>query len=130
MEYKALVNFLVLSIRVINRVTILVDVLDLLEYEFLHFEYREINVNHFEARNCLAVLFSVHPRSSLFLWFHVEELNQFEIIFSVLELLGISHFKLIDQYFIKTALPDILARLVLLILLDEDSLGRAIVSND
>lgn len=96
MEYKALVNFLILSVRVIDRVTVLVDVLDLLEYEFLYLEYSEINVDHFEARDCLAVLFSVHPRSSLFLRLHVEELDQLEIVLSVFELLGISHFKFID----------------------------------
>ena len=130
MEYKALVNFLILGLRVVNRMSILVNMLNLREYEFFDFHYCHINIYHFQTRDGLAVFFSIHSRPPLFLRFHVEELNQLEVVLSIFELLRISHFELVYQYLIKTALSNVLARLVLLILFDDDTLGGAIVANN
>jgi hypothetical protein len=83
MEYNALVNFLILSLRVVNRMSILVNVLDLRENKFLDFQNGEININHLQARDCLTVFFSIHSRPPLFLRLHVKELNELEIILSI-----------------------------------------------
>jgi hypothetical protein len=99
MEYNALVNFFILSLRVINRMSILIYVLDFCENEFLYLQNCEINIDHLQARDCLTVFFSIKGLP-LFLWLHVKELNEFEIILSLLKLLWVSHFQLVYQYLI------------------------------
>ncbi len=100
MEYNALVNFLILSLRVINRMSILVYVLDFCKNKFLDLQNCEINIDHLQPRDCLAVFFSIHSGPSLLLRLHVKELNKLKIILSLFELLRVSHFYLIYQYLI------------------------------